>query len=128
MSLRAVRRVVIGSVLAAAVVLSGCGGGDPPPDLSARALEGRSLALSSGCSACHGKNGEGGVGPPWRGLAGSEVRFTDSTTAVADSTYLIESIQDPSARLREGYTVMMPRNGLTVEEIKKVVAYIQELE
>jgi cytochrome c oxidase subunit 2 len=108
-------------------LLGSCGGGEPPVDLSAVALEGRSLALASGCSACHGKNGEGGVGPTWQELADSEVTFTDSTSLIADADYLTESIHEPSARLREGYTVKMPPNSLTKDEIQKVVAYIQEL-
>lgn len=115
------------TALSVSLALSSCGGDEPPPDLSARGLEGRSITIESGCAACHGKNGEGGVGPTWQGLAGSEVVFDDATTLVADGDYLTESIEDPSARRREGYTVRMPENSLSEEEIQKVVAYIQEL-
>ncbi len=115
------------SVLILGSFLAGCGDAESPADLSAVALDGRSLALASGCSACHGKNGEGGVGPSWQGLSGSQVTFTDATSLIADADYLSESIHDPSARVRDGYTVKMPLNSLTEEEIQKVVAYIQEL-
>lgn len=115
------------SFLILSLTLTGCGGDQPPPGLGAVALDGRSLTLESGCSACHGKNGEGGVGPTWEGLAGSEVELDDATTLIADDAYLTESIKDPSARVRTGYTVRMPQNSLSDEEIKKVVAYIKEL-
>jgi cytochrome c oxidase subunit 2 len=118
---------MMSAVLILGPLLAACGGEEPPLDLSAAGLEGRDLTLASGCSACHGRNGEGGVGPSWQGLFGSEVTFADSTSLIADTDYLTESIIDPSARLREGYTVKMPLNSLSEEEVQKVVAYIQEL-
>ncbi len=120
--------LVVAAGLALGVAVTGCGGGEgPPPGLSEPALDGRSIAISSGCAACHGKNGDGGVGPPWKGLVGSEVAFVDDSVEVADVDYLTQSIMEPGARLRAGYTVKMPLNNLTATEVQKVVAYIQEL-
>lgn len=77
--------------------------------------------------SCHGSRGQGGVGPPWTGLAGSTVRLSDGSTVVADDAYLAESIRDPAARRVSGYSVQMPRNNLDAAQISSVVAYIDSL-
>lgn len=118
-----VRAVVLVPVLT--VLLIACGGNGQ--DVGADAREGRTIAKNSGCVACHGQNGEGGVGPTWQGLAGSVVELTDGSTKIADDDYLTTSIVNPSARLRAGYTVKMPVNNLGPEDIAKIVAYIEEL-
>jgi cytochrome c oxidase subunit 2 len=61
------------------------------------------------------------------GLAGSEILLTDGTTVIADDEYLTTAIADPSAQLHEGYTLRMPANNLTDEEIAHIVAYINSL-
>ncbi|HQZ37236.1 MAG TPA: c-type cytochrome, partial [Ilumatobacteraceae bacterium] len=70
---------------------------------SAPMSAGEQVALSNGCTACHGPNGEGGAGPAWKGLYGSEVELADGTTVTADDAYLTESIRDPHARQVAGY-------------------------
>ena len=59
----------------AAVATMGCSssGGDTP------AARGQDIATRSGCTSCHGADGGGGVGPAWRGLAGSKVRIAGRT-------------------------------------------------
>ncbi|MEQ8716495.1 MAG: cytochrome c [Acidimicrobiales bacterium] len=118
--------VVLAVVLAA--VALGCGSG-PGEDiaLSPLAAEGRQIAAAQGCVSCHGQSGEGGVGPSWRGLAGSEVSLLDGTTAAADPAYLRRAITEPGADIVEGYAVRMPENVLTDGEVDAVVAYILEL-
>jgi len=61
------------------------------------------------------------------GLSGSEVELSDGTTVVADEAYLFESIRDPAARIVDGYSVQMPRNSLTDDEIDEIVAFIGSL-
>jgi len=61
------------------------------------------------------------------GLAGSDVELSDGTTVVADGEYLFESIRDPAARIVAGFSVQMPRNALTDEEIDEIVAFIGSL-
>jgi cytochrome c oxidase subunit 2 len=61
------------------------------------------------------------------GLAGSDVELSDGTTVVADGEYLFESIRDPAARIVTGFSVQMPRNALTDEEIDEIVAFIGSL-
>ncbi len=85
------------------------------------------ISLSSGCAGCHGTNGQGGVGPTWQGLTGSDVELADGTIVVADQEYLIRSIADPSADLRAGYAVQMPRNNLDDAQVADIVAYINDL-
>jgi cytochrome c553 len=122
-----VRSIVL--TLALTVVLIACGANaqESGTDLGVAAREGRTIARNSGCAACHGQSGEGGVGPAWQGLAGSEVAFDDGSTQIADQAYLTSSIENPSARQRAGYTVKMPVNNLAPEDIAKIVAYIEEL-
>ncbi len=112
------------SVAAAAALFVGCG---EDRDSSRPMTPGEQLTLDSGCTACHGANGEGGAGPSWKGLAGSEVKLSDGSTVTADDAYLTESIRDPSAKSVKGYGAM-PKNSLSDEEIAAVVAYITTLQ
>jgi len=117
--------------LALAFVVAACGADDssgPAVSLPPAAVDGRQLAIDSGCAGCHGKNGEGGVGPAWTGLAGSTVALADGTSVVADDDYLRRSITDPLAQIPAGYTVRMPTNtSLTPEQVDAIVAYIKAL-
>ncbi len=98
------------------------------PQLPPAAAEGRSVARSKGCSACHGSDGGGGVGPPFVGLYGSEVAIQgQDDTVTADRDYLVRSIVEPSAQLVEGYNLPMPRTELTDDEIDAMIAYIEAL-
>jgi cytochrome c oxidase subunit 2 len=127
------RRSVTGLLMVAAPVLLAlgvvaCGGDDEAgPVLSAEAAEGRQIAVRAGCAACHGADGQGGTGPAWDGVLGSEVTLDDGTTVTADEAYLTRSIADPAADVVDGFSVKMPQNQLTDEEIAKVVAYIVAL-
>jgi cytochrome c1 len=112
-------------VIAAALLLAGCGGGDP--DLSPAAAEGLEVARDGGCTACHGTNGQGGVGPAWEGLMGSQVELEDGSTVTVDPEYIRKSIEDPQADVVAGYTTKMPENELTSAQIDSVIAYIDEL-
>jgi cytochrome c oxidase subunit 2 len=117
-------------VLFAVFVLGACGGGDDAgdADLSDLALRGKQLAADTGCTACHGSDGGGGVGPGWVGLAGSTVTLEDGSQVTADDAYLRRAITDPQAEIVEGYSVKMPEYpNLTDEELDALVAYMTEL-
>ena len=79
----------------------------------------------------HGANGQGGIGPSWIDLAGSDVELKvdggGTETVVADRAYLLRSILDPSAEEVAGYELKMPSNGLTEDQAADVVSYIEEL-
>ena len=111
----------------AAVLLGACGDDGASAELSPQAAAGRRIANSAGCSACHGGNGQGGIGPAYVGLYGSQRELEDGTTVTADDAYLTESIRDPGARIVAGYSQRMPDNSLDDDEIAQVVAYIREL-
>jgi cytochrome c oxidase subunit 2 len=120
------RTLAAASVAALLAVASSCGG-DDGSELSEAARNGRDISRNNGCAACHGNNGQGGVGPSWVGLAGSERVLEDGTTVIADRDYLYRSISDPAAEVVAGYSVRMPTNGLDDSQIADVIAYIEEL-
>jgi cytochrome c1 len=95
--------------------------GGPDPAL------GEQLSRSRGCAGCHGQDFGGGAGPGWIGLAGSERELADGSTAIADAGYLTRAIAEPSAELVAGYTLRMPANNLSDEEIAHIVAFIETL-
>jgi cytochrome c oxidase subunit 2 len=95
--------------------------------LSPQASAGREIVRTNGCAACHGLDGEGGVGPAFAGRYGATVTLTDGTTVIADDAYLEESIRNPDAARVEGYALTMPDNGLSDDQIAAVIAFIREL-
>ncbi len=111
--------------IAVALMLTACGGGDS--DLSPAAAEGLQVARDGGCTACHGTEGQGGVGPAWQGLMGSEVELEDGSTITVDTAYLRKSIEQPQADVVAGYTTQMPENDLSPAQIDSVITYIEEL-
>jgi len=126
--------VGVTAVLAAGAVACGSDGtADPGPSSAGSATVGPSaengarLARSMGCSGCHGRDFDGGAGPTWIGLAGSEVVLVDGTTVVADDDYLTRAIAEPAAELVEGYNLKMPANALSDAEVADIVAYINTL-
>jgi cytochrome c oxidase subunit 2 len=113
--------------IAVAVGFAACGGDGSDLDLSPEAAEGRRIANSRGCAACHGSDGGGGVGPAFTGLYGSEVTLDDGSTVIADDEYLRRSILDPGAERVEGYAVQMPDTDISDEDLEAILAYIREL-
>ena len=108
--------------------MTACGSGEDEfahlPPLERKGLD---LSRDKGCASCHGKSGQGGVGPTWVGLSGSEVELDDGTTVTADSEYLKRSIVDPGADRVAGFTVQMPNTSLTPDEVDAIVAFIEAL-
>jgi len=111
----------------AALTLAACGSDGDGPALSTAGETGRDTMRSNGCASCHGADGQGGVGPAFQGLYGTEVELEDGTTVVADDDYLYTSISDPGAQIHAGYRVPMPPNNLTDAEIAEIIDYIREI-
>lgn len=80
------------------------------------------------CMSCHTIDGSEGLGPTWQGLWMSEVTLEDGSTVTADEAYITESIQDPNAKVHEGFQPVMPEFDLSDDEIADVIAFIQTLE
>lgn len=123
------RAAVLAVVVAATGVTGGCGHDESTsgPALSAEARAGREVAMTNGCVACHGPEGEGTIGPSWQGLYGSVVLLDDGSTVVADEDYLRRAIVDPAAERVAGYNLAMPKVALTDEQVDALITYIQEL-
>ncbi len=125
--------VAVTSALAFAAAACGSGGdtSSPPPagddGVASAVARGEQIARSRGCAGCHGQDFDGGAGPSWVGLAGSEVTLADGSTIVADEDYLVRAIAEPNADLLEGYSLRMPANNLSDAEIDDVVAFITSL-
>lgn len=75
----------------------------PVPETAALVARGKSLYQSDGCSACHSLSGSAGVGPSFKGLAGSTVTLSGGQTVTADDSYLQQSIASPDAQIVKGY-------------------------
>lgn len=88
---------------------------------------GEQVVLDAGCTSCHGPNGQGGAGPAWKGLYGSDVKLAEGSTVIADEGYLTESIRNPSAKQVAGYG-LMPANSLDDAQIQAVVEFIKSLQ
>lgn len=110
-----------------ALPLAACGSDGDGPPLSEAGEAGRNTMRTSGCASCHGADGQGGVGPAFQGLYGTEVELDDGTTVVADDDYLYRSISEPDAQIHAGYRVPMPPNNLSDAEIAEIIDYIREI-
>lgn len=124
---------VLAAAFAVGLVACGDDGGSAddqsaaaPDDPAALVERGEELAGDRGCRSCH-KEGGGGIGPDWEGLAGSTVELDGGTTVVADSEYLTRAIVDPGAEKVDGYSLAMPDAGLPDDEVAALVAYIESL-
>jgi cytochrome c2 len=103
-----------------------------PADGKPTAEWGKDLATRYGCIACHSTDGakEGHSGPTWKGLYGSERRFSQGgKPRAADDAYLLESMLDPGKTIVEGYTLGMGSySGILSEpELQSIILYIRTL-
>ena len=94
------------------------------------AATGQQLFLSLGCVSCHGANGEGGRGPTLVGLFASRVFLTNSQTLTADEAYIRESIENPSAKVVNGFSPIMPtfQGQVTPEQLIQIMSFIKSLQ
>jgi cytochrome c oxidase subunit 2 len=94
------------------------------------AVAGQQLFQSLGCVSCHGANGEGGRGPALAGLFGSKVFLTNGQTLTADEAYIRESIENPSAKVVNGFSPIMPtfQGQVTPEQLIQIISFIKSLQ
>lgn len=93
------------------------------------AEKGKGIMSAKGCVACHSSDGSRLVGPSYKGIWGKEEKLADGNTVKVDENYIRESIENPTAKLVEGYPPSMPpyKGLLTEEEILAVIEYIKSL-
>ena len=89
------------------------------------AAQGKQLAQSQGCMACHSVDGSKSVGPTWKGLYGRTEHLSDGSSIKVDEAYLKQSIHDPKAKVVQGYPPIMPQTPLTEAQVSALVAYIK---
>jgi cytochrome c oxidase subunit 2 len=88
--------------------------------------QGRTLAESGACMACHTTDGSTGLGPTWQGLFGKTETLADGTTIVVDEDYLKESILNPNAKVVQGFAPVMPPGNYTDAELDALITYIKD--
>jgi cytochrome c oxidase subunit 2 len=134
--------VAIVCCVAMAATVAGCGGGSggtrtsqtSPPTTSAAGsvARGKALYTSKGCSSCHSLDGAQGVGPTWKGLAGSRVRLSDGKTVTADRDYLVASIVDPDKQTVAGFqpgvmSATVPPGSISTADAQALASFITSL-
>ena len=90
---------------------------------------GRVLVERKGCPVCHTVDGSRLTGPSFLGLMGRSSELTDGSTAVADATYVRQSIIDPTSQVVAGYEPVMPsfQGQLRDAEVDALIAYLTSL-
>ena len=87
--------------------------------------QGRELAQSRGCVACHSVDGKPSVGPTWLGLYGKTETLVGGATVKVDDAYLKKSIVEPNAQVVQGFQPIMPPSNLNEREIDAVIEYMK---
>jgi cytochrome c oxidase subunit 2 len=92
------------------------------------AERGHQIAQSKGCFSCHSTDGTRSVGPTWKDLYGKTVKLNNGSTTTADSAYIVQSIEKPSAKVVEGFADMMPGfTNLKKDQMESLIKYIKSI-
>lgn len=126
LSILMVTVVVLGLVLAAC---GGGGGGGTGAEAGKAIFDQSVIGTNAGCVTCHSLVKDVTlVGPS---LAGIATKAESTVSGKSAEEYLKESIVDPNAFIREGFTAsVMPQNWsevLTDEQINQLVDYLMTL-
>ncbi len=119
--LKAAQLVVLAAaalaVAAGAMPTTGYANGDD------HVAEGKEIFQAKGCGACHTIGGGRLVGPDLKGVTKRRSREWLEKWIVSPDTMLYS---DPIAKkLLEQYMVPMPNQGVTKEEVKKLIEYLE---
>jgi cytochrome c oxidase subunit II len=92
------------------------------------ASRGQALFRKLACNTCHTGDSQARA-PVLEGLFGAPVYLQSGETAVADESYLRESILDPRAKVVAGFQPIMPtfQNQLDEEQVLELIAYVKSL-
>ncbi|SFB08089.1 cytochrome c oxidase subunit 2 [Collimonas sp. OK607] len=111
------------ALVAQAVAAAGAVTAAPAGD--ALVAQGKAVAESKACVACHTVDGSPRVGPTWKGLFGKTETMENGATALVDEAYLKNFIRNPQARVVKGFAPMMPKIEMSDTELEALVAYIK---
>ena len=98
----------------------------PPPPVPT-ALPGQELIETYACTACHSIDGSLLTAATFKGLYGSTRVLTDGSSVTADEAYLRESIENPEAKVVQGFEPNMPVMPLSPEETQSILDYLKTL-
>ena len=92
----------------------------PPVEL------GEYLYSARGCNQCHSVDGSAKTGPTWKGIFG-QTHQTSAGAVKVDENYIRESMLDPNAKVRSGFSAVMPtfKGQLKDEQIDGLITYIK---
>lgn len=98
----------------------------------ASASKGQALFASLGCKGCHSISGASGAGPALNGVAGSTVKLDNGQTTTANDSYLMQSIEDPDAKIVKGFhkgvmSSTIKPGSVSKADAKALVAYIKSV-
>ena len=92
---------------------------------------GQKVYESYGCKACHTLDGSDLVGPSFLGVFGRQAEFEDGTSALADETYIYNSVVDPNLQVVKGYPAnVMPQtyaDQISDEQIQDYIEFMKSL-
>lgn len=90
---------------------------------------GEKMFAEQGCSTCHSVDGSSKIGPTWKGIFGTTRSFTDGSSTTVNEEYIAESINNPAAKVVQGYTPSMPtyQGKLNDRQINGIIEYIKSL-
>ena len=113
-------------------VQTGATGTTGTPAQLSLADKGKALLSAKGCVACHTSDGSKLVGPSYKGIYGSDVKVVadgKTITVKVDDNYIRESIENPQAKVVEGYPPSMPtyKGLVSEEEIASIIEYIKSV-
>jgi len=101
------------------------GGGSPT---QTPAAAGEKLFTDLVCISCHRDDAQA-RGPQLKGLFGHAVQLQGGGTAVADESYIRESIVNPQAKIVNGFAPIMPtfQGMVSEEQLLQLIAYVRSL-
>ena len=93
--------------------------------------KGHEVAETEGCLSCHSTDGSILVGPSFKGLYNRKVNVKidkEMETIKADEDYIVDSIQEPSKYIVDGFdNTMPPYKNLSDDEMQDLLEYIKSL-
>lgn len=81
------------------------------------------------CVSCHTVDGSARIGPTFKGSFGTPRKLSDGSEIVMDENYIRESLENPNAKVRQGFAATMtPFTGKFKEnEINGLIEYIKSV-